>query len=372
MARKKKYAYRTTFTFEGKRYYVEADTKRELTEKLTLKKHSLEEGTVTIESSMLLGSWIETCYSKYKTNASEITLKREYAKCKTWIIEPLGHMPLKNIRPLHLQNVLNELQGYSATYVKEIHRIMKWIFNLAVQNDLIIKSPATSLTKPQSKPIQSRRALTEVERMHFLKVCDEDILMRYFLTMLYCGLRPSEAQELQYRDIDRQNAIMHVRGTKTKNAERYVPIQSYLLERLPEGEPFDYIFKSASGEKINENTHRVLWKRMKRNMNISMGCKVFRNKLIAPYPFDESVTPYCLRHTFCSDLCKAGISLPVAQKLMGHSDISLTANIYTHVDKSMVVDAGLQLEKEYQKMEKSDENVGTNVGTVPKVVAITG
>lgn len=368
----KKYKYREEWTFEGRRICVKADTKSALRDKVAKKKQALEEGHVLIESSMLLKDWVEIAYTQYKTGISDITLKRERAKCNKWLVEPLGNMPLKKIKPLHLQGVLNQLQGYSITFVKEVHRIYKWVFNLAVQNDLIIKNPSENLTKPQAKPIETRRSLTAFERKHFLKVCDEKPIFRYFLIQLCCGLRPHEAQELQYRDIDRKNGLLHVRGTKTANADRFVPLVPYMLDRLPEGEPFEPVFRSASGAKVNENTHRTLWRRLKREINISMGCQTFRNKLVPPFPLDEQLKPYCLRHTYCSDLCKAGIDIRVAQKLMGHSDISLTANIYTHTDKSMVSDAGAKLEKAYQKEQKTRQNAETDAEIIPKVIAITG
>ena len=44
----------------------------------------------------------------------------------------------------------------------------------------------------------------------------------------------------------------------------------------------------------------------------------------------RDLTPYCLRHTYCTDLQNAGVPINVAKYLMGHSDIRVTANIYTH------------------------------------------
>ena len=71
-------------------------------------------------------------------------------------------------------------------------------------------------------------------------------------------------------------------------------------------------------------------------MNIEMGCKVYRNELIPPLPLDDDFVPYFFRHTYCTDLQKKGIDIRMAQKLMGHSDISLTANIYTHFDDDLM------------------------------------
>ena len=56
----------------------------------------------------------------------------------------------------------------------------------------------------------------------------------------------------------------------------------------------------------------------------------------------EGLTPYCLRHTFCTDLQRAGVPINVAKELMGHADIQTTANIYTHRD-SETLHSGIAL-----------------------------
>lgn len=66
-----------------------------------------------------------------------------------------------------------------------------------------------------------------------------------------------------------------------------------------------------------------------------MGATVYRNQIIRSVVADD-LTPYCLRHTFCTDLQKAGVPINVAKELMGHADISTTANIYTHKDMEVL------------------------------------
>ena len=65
---------------------------------------------------------------------------------------------------------------------------------------------------------------------------------------------------------------------------------------------------------------------------------MYRNQLIPPYPVAPDLVPYCLRHTYCTNLARKKIDIRMAQKLMGHSDISLTANIYTNLDESDILD----------------------------------
>lgn len=70
-----------------------------------------------------------------------------------------------------------------------------------------------------------------------------------------------------------------------------------------------------------------------------MGCQVYRNQLLEPLPLAEDFRPYLFRHTYCTNLQKKGVDVRTAQALMGHADITETANIYTHSDNSLIVQA---------------------------------
>ena len=133
--------------------------------------------------------------------------------------------------------------------------------------------------------------------------------------------------------------VLHIRGTKTDNANRFVPIPDILCQRIKNTPKFDYISPNNVGKKHDASSYRRITKSLYREMNISMGCRVYRNKLIPPFPLAEDFVPYDLRHTYCTDLQKKGIDIRTAQYLMGHSDISLTANIYTHADNSTILEA---------------------------------
>ena len=65
-------------------------------------------------------------------------------------------------------------------------------------------------------------------------------------------------------------------------------------------------------------------------MNIEAGCKTKKKALVPPLRISSDLVMYCLRHTYCTDLQAAGVPINVARELMGHSDISITAKIYTH------------------------------------------
>lgn len=66
-----------------------------------------------------------------------------------------------------------------------------------------------------------------------------------------------------------------------------------------------------------------------------MGATVYRNQIVTSM-VAEDLTPYVLRHTYCTDLQADGVELGVAKYLMGHADISTTSNIYTHTSDAAI------------------------------------
>ena len=134
--------------------------------------------------------------------------------------------------------------------------------------------------------------------------------------MLYCGLRPHEIAYIQGKDINKN--VLHVRGTKSADADRYVPIPDVLKRVLPEIEDEEYLIKSLSGAiPVIESHREKMW-------------RSFKKELGNYIDIADDLVPYCLRHTYCTDLQDAGIPINVARELMGHSTIVLTSKIYTH------------------------------------------
>lgn len=340
------------FTFEGKEYSVSGKTEEEAIEKRALKRKELESGQIIKGGNTLVKDWVSVCYDKYKTNVTEETKRKDREKAKKWVCDTIGNMPLKKVKPMDIQDVMNALEGYSEAHIKKVYQLFNWIFEKAVENDMIAKNPVQGTTRPKGTK-KARRVITDSERGYLLAVADRVPKLRFYLFMLYCGCRPSEVANLKGMDIQKDpdgKPILHIRGTKTENSDRFVPIPQELYRRLPEkNNPFEYLFTTKSGNPYDEQARKRLWKRCKRELNIEMGCRVYRNELVPPYPLKADLVPYCFRHTYCTDLAKAGIPIEIAQKLMGHSDISLTANIYFHIDSSMVSEALDALNKYHQR-----------------------
>lgn len=334
------YKIKRSFRFDGRRYYVYGNSEFEVAEKILKKKKELEEALNYSGGNMTVRSWSKECIEVYKPNLDGAAYKNFKIQLESCVLKYIGSVQLKKVTPIMCQKVLNEKAGYSQYYINRTLQFMKWLFQKAVDNGFIHRSPVVNLVKPKGT-YSPRRSLTISEQEVFLEAVKRHDKSIYFLLMFYCGCRPSEAAEARESDlVDKSGGLfLHIRGTKSKNADRYVPVVNELSNVLPTSRTDNYLCPTKTGRKMDRNAKRNAWSSLTREMNIIMGCKVYRNRLIPPLPLADDLTTYCLRHTFCTNLAKAGIDVRTAQSLMGHSSIELTANIYTHVDDDLLKDA---------------------------------
>ena len=168
--------------------------------------------------------------------------------------------------------------------------------------------------------------------------------------MLWCGLRTQEVAALRYEDIDQINRTIHVQralkadgsvgATKSKAGNRIVPIPPQLWPRLRLRE--GYLFRDTLGNRMTRTSIRKAWAMFKRHMDINMGAMVVKANgylLVNKSVIADDLEMYDLRHTYCTDLQAAGVPIDVARYLMGHSDISMTSRIYTHMREDTFADA---------------------------------
>ena len=341
----KKYKYEKKVTIEGKRYSFYADSEPELYKKIALREKEIEEGRVLVTGSMTVKQWVKICLETYKSNVKPETLANMTMRIDKHIVGAIGSYQVKAIKPIQCQAIINAQAGKSYSHVRSLMQELKFIFAKAKENHLIAENPAENLVRPSCVKGR-RRSITPLERKHLLAVADQDPAYNLFLLMLYCGCRPGEAIICQGNDIQmiKGKRMLHIRGTKTINSDRLVPMPETMYARVKSTGPFDPLCPNAAGRRHSVSSYKRLTERLRRDMNISMGAKVYRNQLVPPLPLADDFVPYNLRHTYCTDLQKAGVDIRTAQKLMGHADIQITANIYTHVDTDQIVAAADLLE----------------------------
>ena len=335
-----KYKYRTTFTYNGKRYDIAANSYEELCEKKILRKEQLKKETFSYDNKMSVDEWALQAFETYRQNTK--SLYDMLARYKKYVSPIIGPRPIGSIKAVECQKILNQCAGMSFSHCMKLKQELSFIFESAVENQIIPLNPAKKLQMPRCEK-GSRRSITDDELKHFMSCYEKDSAYLLFYIMLKCGCRPEEAINLTGNDIDHKNQLLHIRGTKTKNSDRYVPIPDELYAVIKAVKSSEPISPNRDSKKHSRSSYIRLYEHLRRDMNISMGCETYRNALIPPFPLAEDFVPYCFRHTYCTDLCKARIDVRIAQKLMGHANISITADIYTHTDMDDIKDAGEKL-----------------------------
>lgn len=327
------------FSLDGVRYSVYAGSEREAGQKIAEKTAEIKK--TVLESSMRVGHWAEFCIDTYKVNCSERTIKHLKWVANTCIVKELGNVPLKSVQTVDCQRVLNMCQGKSKGHIKYVHDVMRFIFHRAYLDGKIASDPTENLVKPKGTE-GHRRALTPEERDAVIAVGSLHRRYYVYLLMLFCGLRPSEAYECKGKDITiiEDRPFLHVRGQKTAKSDRYVPIPKdlYLLIKSTPSDAF--LSPTDAGNKQGKNAKRA-WEHFRYHLDKYLGAPMYRNAVIES--MTEGLTPYCLRHEYCTELARKGIDIRTAQKLMGHSTINLTANIYTNLETRDIVKEAAEL-----------------------------
>lgn len=255
-----------------------------------------------------------------------------YQSLTSKIRDYLGDKYIKQITSDDINQFMDELVRlkFSTKTIKDEMSVIKMIFKYAVSKKYVLSNVTQFLSPPKGEPKKDREPLTDDQ----IKIIDESIdkefgLLAFFL--LYSGLRKGEALALKYADIDRENNVIHVtksiehvnntpnvKTTKTSAGTRCVPLLDKLKSALPDGSADEIIF-SQNGEYMTASYFHKHWKKYKEEINMD-------------------VTAHQLRHTFTTLLFEWDINEKDSQEILGHSDISTTRNIYTHIRQSRMTE----------------------------------
>lgn len=356
--------YHTNISFEGKRYAVTGKTEAEAHRNAGKLRAKLEAGQKLKRQGVTVKAFAEEWLETYRNSGSDSD-KRYEQIVNSIIIPAIGTRKIKSITEQQLQDLINENSHYSFSQLSKLRMTLKQIFKKARKNKLILDDPAEDLTLPDCHK-GTHRALTPEERRLLLTVAETHRDGLYVKIMLYCGLRPGEVDVLQWKHVDLAAGVIHVRQAlkhdtnkigppKSPASVRDVPIPKNLLPDLQAVKSVpDAFVCGRDGTWMTRSSQNRMWKSILRAMDIKAGAVVYRNQIVQSMLADD-LELYCLRHTYCTDLQSAGVPLNVAKELMGHEDISVTANIYTHTSSDTAKEAIGSLDTYLDEQKKKEK-----------------
>lgn len=312
----------------GKRKVVYAKTLAELQAKEDIIKSEDKSG-LDIGDHTLVGEWAKQWLKVYKSGLRQGTYEMYRRVYNNNIMELLGAMELRDVKPVHIKKVMLSVADKSESWQDKVLLTMRQMFRTARQNHLIIDDPTEGIkiTKHSKATVQKEMALSDEQQHQLLDHFPLGSQEHTFCALgLFAGLRREEIYGLQWGDITDKDITINRAVTflkdgspdpnqslKSKAAHRVIPLMSELADILQAAPRTGlYVLTAPGGGSYTRKEDNHV-------------CYLLRS-------FEVRTTPHMLRHTFATTLYHAGIDLRDAKYLLGHESISVTADIYTSID----------------------------------------
>lgn len=237
----------------------------------------------------------------------------------------LGEYYAKDLTPRDFTIFFATLDGLSYKTVASCKSVASCRYNFRIRRGELEENPVEKAKIP-SHLKKGRRDMPTEEEIERIKNSREVPDALLFLTALYSGMRRGELLRLQFKDIDRDNNVIHVRKSvyyvdnapmikepKTERGSRDVVLLEPLRKVLPEGNPNDFVFGGSQPWTAKLVQNKI--DRYRRAVGIK--CSLHQ-----------------LRHAYRTILYEAGIDERMRMDLLGHRNIRTTRDIYTHISRA--------------------------------------
>ena len=276
--------------------------------------------------------WLET-YKKgvVKEHTYHFTYKSNIDK---YLIPYFGKAHISAIQQIDIQKYFNTVRSSSGeplakSTLEKQKIILKSMFDSAIDNDLCYKNPMKNIRFQNVSDKDEKHTYTNEQA----KKAEKYAMLhgRYdIVIMLNTGIRRSELLGLKWSDINFEENIMHIQRAvvqtkgkividkpKSVTSDRLIPFPeefgSYLKSCIN-----DNIYVVGTSEPQSPSTYSARFSKFMKLMNKEIGIPI--------------LTPHELRHTYGTLKREEGVDIYTIQKVMGHSDISITSSIYVHND----------------------------------------
>lgn len=284
-----------------------------------------------------LKNWLDT-YGKHNLKLSTYTGYERHIE--NYIIPAIGNMNITDIKPIHIQNMYYDLidngrvksdKPLNNKTVLQTHRILHKALSNAVNLEILKYNPADNIDLPRKKKYEYNIILNS-DLKKFIESFRGTNLYEAVYLALHLGLRRGELLALQFKDLDIKtriltinknlvysNRIVKIDTVKTDKSNRQLLLSKDLVTFIQnirnerKSSLHDYIIVNTKGELYNPGS-------------FSRQYTYLRDKLKL-----DKVRFHDLRHIHATILYQSGIPIKLIQERLGHSNISTTIDIYTHL-----------------------------------------
>lgn len=341
--------WQSKFTYNGKQYTVYASKKGDISDAVTKKKEELKAGKLEHDNPAL-DKYYEIFSEYHRTKVRSATIRSQtmqYNACANVMISGtrLGDMRIRDITPKDIQQVQRSLadSGKSTRTVNDYMSHLSQVFKEAVKDETVDRNPCLAVAPLKRTELPARetkhRALTKTETAKFLEAAEGSYYYNAFRLMLCTGMRIGEVAALSKSDISKNYIRVDKTITRDENG-------NYIVGAFP---------KTDAGRRNIPMTNSIseVIKAQKRQNTEFFGIPFTGDSLIFPgvgggimrdYSIDREIkrittrlgieyfSCHALRATFATRwMEQKPEDFKVLSEILGHADIKITLNLYTHV-----------------------------------------
>ena len=331
------------YTANGKRRYIYGRTKSEVARRLNEALHDASRGLVYDDRGTTVrqhvGDWLDASKSSVRAR----TWERYEQICRNHILPEIGHLKLKNLTPVVVQDLYQEklkvLSPRTVVYVhvtlhKTLQQALKW--NLIPRNVTELVDPPR-ITKEEVTPLTSEEVSTLFETVK------GSPLEALYVLAVTTGLRKGELLGLKWSDVDLDVGLLQVKRSLSLTREGPVMVPPKTAKGRRNVGMSRLAVVALRKHKLLQDEQRSLWtkdhglvfpndagepRRSRNVINVCFG-RVKKKGNLPDVRFHD------LRHTCATLLLTKGVHPKIVQEMLGHSTIAITLDTYSHVLPNM-------------------------------------
>ena len=302
-----------------------------------------EHSDIEQATNMMVDAWFEYWIDVKKKTVRPNTVRNYTERYNKNIQKIIGRKILTEVKSIHCQKIFTDMaeEGYKTSTIYQTRIALFNMLEFAKENEVILSNPCKkSVKSDMGKPSQKKEALTIDIQKKFIEYAKGQSYENQFRFILQTGLRTGELVGLKWEDIDFSKKAIRIQRSmeyrysvgewrigepKSKAGYRTIPLTDETIRILTEQkeknknikkiqeEWSDFIFLSRKGEPVKNSAYdAALFK-------ICDKAKINRFSM------------HVLRHTFATRCIEGGMMPKTLQKILGHSNIGITMNLYVHI-----------------------------------------
>ena len=302
-----------------------------------------EHSDIEQATSMVVDAWFEYWIDVKKKTVRPNTVRNYTERYYKNIQKVIGKKLLTEVKSIHCQKIFTNMadEGYRTSTLYQTRITLFNMLEFAKENEIILSNPCKkSVKSDMGKPSQKKEALTIDIQKKFLEQAKGRSYENQYRFILQTGLRTGELIGLKWEDVDFTNRVLKIQRSmeyrhsvgewrigepKSKSGYRTIPLTDEAIRILKAQkrknkkikvipiEWNEYIFLSRKGEPVKNSTYDTMLFKICEKAEIS------------------KFSMHILRHTFATRCIEGGMMPKILQKILGHSNIGITMNLYVHI-----------------------------------------